>query len=82
MIAYETMDREESVGSQPSYYFTQELLDRYPPLPHFGIDPEEYPAMHAELLGHRMGGRMPTEEQLKKFECIEQYLMYNTYISW
>lgn len=64
------------------YIFTEELLDKYPPLAHMGIDEEDFPELRMELLGQKMGGRLPSQEQLKNYECVEQYMMYNTYVGW
>ena len=64
------------------YIFTEELLDRYPPLAHMGIDEEDFAELRMELLGQRMGGRLPSQEQLKNYECVEQYMLYNTYVGW
>ena len=64
------------------YIFTEELLDKYPPLAHTGIDEEDFAELRMELLGQKMGGRLPSQEQLKNYECVEQYMMYNMYVGW
>ena len=73
----------ETAGQAPAVYiFTEELLDKYPPLAHKGIDEEDFAELKVELLGQKIGGRLPSQEQLKNYECVEQYMMYNTYVGW
>ena len=73
----------ETARQAPAMYiFTEELLDKYPPLAHMGIDEEDFAELRMELLGQKMGGRLPSQEQLKNYECVEQYMMYNTYVGW
>lgn len=69
----------ETARQAPAVYiFTKELLDKYPPLAHMGIDEEDFAELRMELLG----GRLPSQEQLKNYECVEQYMMYNSYVGW
>jgi len=68
--------------SEPTYVFTDELFDKCPPPAHLEIDEAAFKELRAELLGQKMGGRAPNSEQLKNFECIEQYLLYNSYVSY
>ena len=72
----------EAARQAPAYYFTEELLDKYPPPVHLGIDEEDFAELRAELLGQKMGGRLPSNEQMKNYECVEEYMMYNAYVSW
>jgi len=68
--------------SEPTYIFTDELFDKYPPPAHLGIDEAAFKELRAELLGQKMGGRSPNSEMLKNYECIEQYLLYKSYVSY
>lgn len=73
----------ETAKQAPAVYiFTEELLDRYPSLPRMGIDEENFAELKMELLGQKMGRYLPGPEQLKDFECIEQYMMHITYLFW
>lgn len=64
------------------YYFTDELFDKYPPPPHMEVDQADFAELRAELLGQKIGGRLPSKQQLKAVECIEQYLLYNSYATY
>lgn len=64
------------------YYCTDELFDKYPPPPHMEVDQAEFAELRAELLGQKIGGRLPSKQQLKAMECIEQYLLYNSYATY
>ena len=73
----------ETARQAPAVYiFTEELLDKYPPLAHLGVDEKDFAELRVELLGQKMGGRLPSQEQLKNYECVEQYMMYNSYVGW
>ena len=61
------------------YYFTDDLFDKFPPLPEMNFDEDDFAELRSQLLGQNIGGRLPSEEQLKEFDCIEQYLLYNAY---
>lgn len=65
-----------------SYLFTDELFDKYPPPEHMEIDAAAFSELRAELLGQQIGGRLPNQGQLKRFSCIEQFLLYDAYASY
>ena len=46
------------------------------------IDAAAFCELRAELLGQQIGGRLPNQGQLKRFQCIEEYLLYNAYGSY
>ena len=46
------------------------------------IDQADFAELRTELLGQKIGGRLPSKEQIKAFECIEQYLLYNSYATY
>lgn len=64
------------------YYFTDALFDKYPPPADMEIDQADFAELRTELLGQKIGGRLPSKEQIKAFECIEQYLLYNSYATY
>ncbi|KAL3133180.1 hypothetical protein ABBQ38_007070 [Trebouxia sp. C0009 RCD-2024] len=72
----------QAARQAPVYYCTEELLDEYPPPAHLGIDEDDFPELRAELLGQKMGGKLPSKGQMKSYECVEQYMLYNTYVGW
>ena len=80
--AVDTSSIETARQAPAVYIFTEELLDKYPPLAHMGIDKEDFAELRTELLGQKMGGALPSQQQLKNYECVEQYMMYNTYVGW
>ena len=65
-----------------SYLFTDELFDKYPPPEHMEIDAAAFSELRAELLGQQIGGRLPNQGQRKRFQCIEQFLLYEAYASY
>lgn len=68
--------------ADPSYLFTDELFDKYPPPEHMEINAAAFSDFRAELLGQQIGGRLPNQGQLKRFQCIEQFLLYDAYASY
>ena len=46
------------------------------------VDQADFAELSTELLGQKIGGRLPSKEQIKAFECIEQYLLYNSYATY
>ena len=64
------------------YYFTDDLFDKYPPPPDMEVDQAGFAELRAELLGQKIGGKLPSNEQLKGLECVEQYLLYNSYATY
>ena len=82
-------ERAATAESQPvilyahsSYIFTVELLVKYPPPEHMKIDAAAVSELRAELLGQQMGVRLPNQGQLKRIQCIEQFLLYTAYASY
>lgn len=82
-------ERAQTEESQPvvlyadaSYLFTDELFDKYPPPEHMEIDTVAFSELRAELLGQQIGGRLPNQGQLKRFQSIEQFLLYDAYASY
>ncbi len=46
------------------------------------LDAAAFSELRAELLGQQNGGRLPNQGQLKRFQCIEQVLLYDAYASY
>lgn len=64
------------------YYFTDDLFDKYPPPLDMEVGQADFAELRTELLGQKTGGQLPSKEQLKGLECIEQYLLYNSYATY
>jgi len=64
------------------YYFTDDLFDKYPPPPDMEVDQADFAELRTELLGQKIGGKLPSKKQLKALECTEQYLLYNSYATY
>ena len=64
------------------YYFTDAVFDKYPPPADIRTDQADFAELRTELLGQKIGGRLPSKAQIKAFECIEQYLLYNSYATY
>ena len=69
------------LSQQGKQYTASGQVSAFMHLAHMGIDEEDFAEL-MELLGQNMGGRLPSQEQLKNYECVEQYMMYNTYVGW
>ena len=46
------------------------------------VDQAGFAELRAVLLGQKIGGKLPSKEQLKGLECVEQYLLYNSYATY
>ncbi|KAL0019475.1 hypothetical protein WJX77_010408 [Trebouxia sp. C0004] len=75
--------KDESATQAPvEYVYTDELFDKYPPPADMEIDEDDFAELRSELLGQKMGGKLPNTEMLKRYNCVEQYLLYNSYVSY
>ena len=75
--------KDESATQAPvEYVYTDELFDNYPPPADMEIDEDDFAELRSELLGQKMGGKLPNTEMLKRYNCVEQYLLCNSYVSY
>ncbi len=77
--AIQAKENQSAPQAPAEYYFTDDLFDKHPPLPEMNFDKDDFAELRSQLLGQKIGGRLPNKEQLKEYDCIEQYLLYNSY---
>lgn len=53
------------------YYFTGDLFDKYPPPADMVIHQADFAELKTELLGQKIGGKVPSKDQIEASECIE-----------